>query len=38
MATDTLDKVLKQRFESWMRSRGLDMKSKQLMIKLKLFP
>ena len=27
MATDTLDKVLKERFENWMRSRGLDLNS-----------
>ena len=25
MATDTLDKVLKERFESWMRSKGIDL-------------
>ena len=27
MATDTLDKVLKERFENWMRSQGLDINS-----------
>ena len=28
MATDTLDKVLKERFESWMRARNLDLNRK----------
>ena len=32
MATDTLDKVLKERFESWMRARNLDLNRKTLMI------
>lgn len=27
MATDTLEQVLKERFENWMRSRGLDINS-----------
>ena len=27
MATDTLEQVLKERFENWMRSRGLDLNS-----------
>ena len=32
MATDTLDKVLKERFENWMRSRGLDLNSESVTI------
>ena len=32
MATDTLDKVLKERFESWMRAKNLDLNRETIII------